>query len=350
MDPSSAPFKSPRPPAPRKARAGGSLSRQSSRQSLKDAFGAAPAHETVPPVPDAPLSGLGLAMNDVNAMDIRHNNSNANDSLQEILNGPSNEILAAQQQHSSNNNNTTTTAAAVLSRLEGLLVAKSNEIQLAGRLGEALLSQQAELESRIRELEDEVKKNEDHDHVFGNGGKQKTRQYNKNTVNGIHNDDDDDDSDIESAALVDERVKEKLKELENEMMRWEKGNEQIYKEVGVPSGTGSELVRQASSSSMVSCLHFSTSSDRGYLMKCPSSHSDLNSQIPRHCPNLHLRMLSKTQPSSMPMVHPSHPLNPADNVTHSTERTISNSLLKSDNPCLLKYAAYNLYLLKEMHS
>lgn len=264
MDPSSAPFKSPRPPAPRKAR-GATLSRQSSRQSLKDSF-ASTQDGNVPPLPASSAFGLGLDMgNSSNAMldedgtSIKHhNNNNVNND-----NNPLRSNVTTQSDSESIFKPPKDTTASVLANLEGLLVAKSNEIQLAGRLGEALLSQQAELESRIRELEDEVRKNDDHVQVFGNGKRSKhyksTRQRDMMLVGNeeensiiIHDNDDDDDSDVESTALVDEKVKEKLKELELEMMKWEKGNEEIYKEVGVPSGAGSELVRQASSASMVS--------------------------------------------------------------------------------------------------
>lgn len=172
------------------------------------------------------------------------NVNNAHSALQDSL--CSDDTVLARGASAKVNNASTaenTTAASVLARLEGLLVAKSNEIQLAGRLGEALLSQQAELENRIRELEEEVRKSEDHASVFG-GSLSDTRQHQQHK--------EDDDSDVESAALIDERVKEKLAELENEMMRWEKGNEEIYRTVGVPTGTSSELVKQASSATMVS--------------------------------------------------------------------------------------------------
>lgn len=265
MDSSSAPFKSPRPPAPRKAR-GASLSRQSSRQSLRDAFGSNQDDVPLPPPPPLPASsafGLGMdlghssnAMLDEDVTSIKNHNNT-------FINGKnsSRSDVITQLGNESNSKTSTNTTAAVLAKLEGLLVAKSNEIQLAGRLGEALLSQQAELESRIRELEDEVKKNDEHTQVFGNGKRSQqyktTRQRDMHVVDDddletIHNNNNDDDSDIESAALLDEKVKEKLRELEMEMMKWEKGNEEIYKEVGVASGTGSELVRQASSTSMVS--------------------------------------------------------------------------------------------------
>lgn len=267
MDGSSAPFKSPRPPAPRKAR-GGTLSRQSSRQSLRDELNA--QDEAVPPLPAVSLASVGLDMNMAIAgdsssinRDAVNNSSNAeptshkgqNGTLEDafVLHDDGNPEYPSSNGESNNNNNNGTTTAAVLARLEGLLVAKSNEIQLAGRLGEALLSQQAELENRIRELEDEVRKSEDHASVFGgsmNSSRDARSLHNNNKAG--HYVQSDDDSDVESAALIDERVKEKLHELESEMMKWEKGNEEIYKEVGVPSGTSSELVRQASSASMVS--------------------------------------------------------------------------------------------------
>lgn len=287
MDGSSAPFKSPRPPAPRKAR-GGTLSRQSSRQSLRDELNA--QDEAVPPLPAVSSASVGLGMNMAIAgdsssinRDAVNNSSIAQSTLHNGQNGTLEDAFVLHDNESpgkstssnggsnSKNNNNATTTAAVLARLEGLLVAKSNEIQLAGRLGEALLSQQAELENRIRELEDEVRKSEDHASVFGgsiNSSRDARSLHNNNKAG--HHVQNDDDSDVESAALIDERAKEKLHELESEMMKWEKGNEEIYKEVGVPSGTSSELVRQASSASMVS--QFTTMTTWRMLVLILASH------------------------------------------------------------------------------
>lgn len=329
----SAPFKSPRPPAPRKAR-GGTLSRQSSRQSLRDSFNG--NEEAVPPLPTASM-GLGLGMMNHHAGDVdnpirqqQHNNNNSdnNDDTETLLqNGyTGSSITAAVTQHSNRETSANTTAA-VLAKLEGLLVAKSNEIQLAGRLGEALLSQQAELESRIRELEDEVRKSEDHAEIFGGKSTTSVSSSSRETRQHYHNgskkssNNDEDDSDVESAALVDERVKEKLRELESEMFKWEKGNEEIYKEVGVPSGTSSELVRQASSASMVSTQSTIVTARIRYAY---SIHSAPNSQLPHLYRDQTRRTHFKTRLSSMPILPRYLPLSLADSVMLNTEPMTSN--------------------------
>lgn len=104
------------------------------------------------------------------------------------------------------------TTRSLLERLEGLLVAKSNEIQLAGRLGEALLNQQADLEARIRDLQDEVHHqqatNGRANEVFGNGGR---------------------DSDDESVVGIE--VRQRLQALEAELERWKEGNDELFKGV-----------------------------------------------------------------------------------------------------------------------
>ena len=120
------------------------------------------------------------------------------------------------------------TASSLLTKLEGLLVAKSNEIVLAGRLGESLLTQQAELEARIRELEEDVQAS---DGRSGAGGAYV-------------------DSDEESVVLGPE-AREKLEALESELKHWERGNQEIYRAVAPPGGTPGAMSRQTSSASMV---------------------------------------------------------------------------------------------------
>lgn len=137
-----------------------------------------------------------------------------------------------QQQELSQQSEGKLTATGLLSKLESLLVAKSNEIQLAGRLGERLLSQQTELETRIRELEDEVNQG---NHGLGIHGSR------------VNNGSGYDNSDEES--ILGGEVKEKLNALEEDLQQWHRGNDEIYRVVGTPSGT--ELARQASGASMV---------------------------------------------------------------------------------------------------
>jgi hypothetical protein len=348
MDSSSAPFKSPRPPAPRRARSN-SLSKQSSRQSLRDDFNNAASVEPVPPVP-AQHASVGLGVSSLNLSSKNNNNTIA--SAAESMFGsedssrsttyptgiPKKPETATTTMLTGNANS----SAAVLAKLEGLLIAKSNEIQLAGRLGEALLTQQAELETRIRELEDEVRRNDDHASVFGNG----TRETRAAAQYGAEN--NDDDSDTESNAILDERVKSKLQELESEMLRWEKGNEQIYKEVGVPSGTGPELVRQASSASMVGFFLTASTLSRGQS----NGLADLNTSYSGQANLLHLfpsqaRKMASTalvlqKQMKATVLHYHHPHH-GDSEMPNIEQTISNLQLKLVNPFSLKCDDYKLF-------
>ena len=95
------------------------------------------------------------------------------------------------------------TPDALLRRLETLLLAKSHEIQLAGKLGESLLSQQAELEDRIRHVESEDFSD------YDTRGKQVGQ------------------------ALSNNDVRKKLEDLEAEMRRWESANEEMYRAAGL---------------------------------------------------------------------------------------------------------------------
>ena len=104
------------------------------------------------------------------------------------------------------------TPSTLLNRLETLLVAKSNEIQLAGRLGENLLNQQAELESKIRELEEQAQR-------------LPTRERSRGLVNA-------ESEDEESNPALGQEVRKKLEALEAEMTQWDQGNESLYRDIG----------------------------------------------------------------------------------------------------------------------
>jgi hypothetical protein len=97
------------------------------------------------------------------------------------------------------------TPATLLQRLESLLVAKSEEIQLAGRLGESLLSQQAELERKIQDLESAVLPSD-----------QERVEY-------------------EDHQDIGEDVKLKLEALEQDMHQWDNDNEAFYGQIGQSS-------------------------------------------------------------------------------------------------------------------
>lgn len=92
-----------------------------------------------------------------------------------------------------------------LSKLERLLEAKSEEIQMAGRLGERLLMQQSELESKINELE----------------GLMGPQDSDEESVPGGHQD-------------VSEQVKQNLQALESEMASWSTGNDELYHQLAKP--------------------------------------------------------------------------------------------------------------------
>jgi len=122
----------------------------------------------------------------------------------------------------------TMTPSSLLNRLETLLVAKSEEIQLAGRLGESLLHQQAELERKIAQLETEAGL---HSNQSGTSPSHRLRHDDRIV------DPDEDHQD------VGDEVKLKLEALEEEMRKWDKDNEDYYAQVGqgmtkVPSTIG----------------------------------------------------------------------------------------------------------------
>ena len=125
------------------------------------------------------------------------------------------------------------TPTTLLHRLEGLLVAKSEEIQLAGRLGESLLHQQAELEAKIAELESVA--------AAATAGQRSRAALglpsNRRGVNGDAADTSEDDA----AAHLDvgDEVKRKLEALEQEMAKWDEGNEFLYRNVGTKGPLGS---------------------------------------------------------------------------------------------------------------
>lgn len=111
------------------------------------------------------------------------------------------------------------TRAGLLGTLEALLLAKAREIQHAGRLGEALLQQQATLEHRIQQL-DEVDAAVTTDHARL------------------------DSSDLDTARdelPLGHDTKRKLHALEQEMREWDHANEALYHGLA-----GQEVVLQQS--------------------------------------------------------------------------------------------------------
>ncbi|KAH8914467.1 hypothetical protein BT69DRAFT_1273496, partial [Atractiella rhizophila] len=129
----------------------------------------------------------------------------------------------------------TVSPQAFFSKLESLLVQKANEIQLAGRLGERLLSQQAELEAKIRELEE----------VQG------LNQSTSSRARGVGGGEESDD---EATGDVGEEARNRLAELENEVRNWETSNNEIFADLGVSSAgaNGEDRVIQGQEIDLVS--------------------------------------------------------------------------------------------------
>lgn len=105
----------------------------------------------------------------------------------------------------------------LLTRLEKLLTDKASEIHLAGQLGAALLQQQEELESRIRQLA-EVEMAITGQHRRGLSS--------------------DSTSDSDGERDVGEETRRRLEELENDLKKWEESNQAMYATVGVAAAQG----------------------------------------------------------------------------------------------------------------
>lgn len=108
----------------------------------------------------------------------------------------------------------------LLAKLETLLNDKANEIHLAGQLGAALLQQQQELETRIRELA-EVQQN----FAQSPAGQRRAR--------GTGNAEDSD-----GEKEVGEETRRRLEELENDLRQWDEGNAGMYQTVGMAAAQG----------------------------------------------------------------------------------------------------------------
>lgn len=111
------------------------------------------------------------------------------------------------------------TQSSLLNRLESLLRAKAEEVQLAGQLGQALLSQQQELEGRIRDIAEVAARFAD-------------RQSSSSAGRGGES------SDGSEAREVGEETKKSLRALEEELERWENGNQDLYQVVGTAAARG----------------------------------------------------------------------------------------------------------------
>lgn len=122
------------------------------------------------------------------------------------------------------------TNSALLNRLESLLRAKAEEVQLAGQLGQALLEQQNELELRIREIA-EV-----------------SDRYAKSTPSRSSNAEGEESSDGERE--IGEETRQKLRELEQDLVGYEGQNSGLYQVVGEAAQRGVPTVEDLSKSAI----------------------------------------------------------------------------------------------------
>ena len=115
------------------------------------------------------------------------------------------------------------TNSALLNRLESLLRSKAEEVQLAGQLGQALLEQQSELEIRIREIA-EV-----------------SERYAKSTP-GRSSATGDESTDGERE--IGDETRQKLRELEQDLVGYEGANSELYQTVGRAAQRGVPTVEE----------------------------------------------------------------------------------------------------------
>ncbi|KAK4702383.1 hypothetical protein P7C70_g3841, partial [Phenoliferia sp. Uapishka_3] len=115
----------------------------------------------------------------------------------------------------------------LLAQLESLLANKATEIQLAGRLGEALLGQQAELEARIREVA-EVQQN----FASSPAGTRRAQREANGTMGEYAGSSSDEEKEVGA------ETKKKLAALEEDMKKWDEGNSGLYEVVGNAAAKG----------------------------------------------------------------------------------------------------------------
>ncbi|BGP16016.1 hypothetical protein JCM10213_005433 [Rhodosporidiobolus nylandii] len=127
---------------------------------------------------------------------------------------PSSTSLSSAQPHVRANSDASLTPSSLLNRLEGLLRAKAEEVHLAGQLGQALLQQQQDLESRIRDI----------------------AEVSARYAAGTPSAGGDGESDGEKE--VGEETKKSLRALEEELERWDAGNQDMYQVVGLAAQQG----------------------------------------------------------------------------------------------------------------
>lgn len=132
-----------------------------------------------------------------------------------------------------NNSNQGMTPSDLLAQLERLLANKANEIQLAGRLGEALLGQQAELEARIREVA-EVQQT----FAAASPAGQRRAAREASGDAGLGGGTESEEEGSEGEKEVGAETKKKLAALEEDMKRWDEGNNGLYEVVGNAAARG----------------------------------------------------------------------------------------------------------------
>lgn len=120
-------------------------------------------------------------------------------------------------QHTTSSNGTRAPNSALLTKLEKLLTDKASEIHLAGQLGAALLQQQQDLETRIRQLA-EVELAVTGQHRRGLSS--------------------DSTSNSDEERDLGEETRRRLEELENDLKRWDESNQAMYATVGTAASQG----------------------------------------------------------------------------------------------------------------
>lgn len=151
--------------------------------------------------------------------------------------GPTSAVSARGGSVSASANSATSASSAplnqqqLLERLESLLVAKANEIRLAGTLGQALLTQQAQLEARIKDL-DSVQK------VFIAGNMSSRERALHSGAEDMSETSDDEslpsggEGQVAASAPIGEETRKRLAALEVEMRQWDENNNPLYSVVG----------------------------------------------------------------------------------------------------------------------
>ncbi|KAM0749543.1 hypothetical protein T439DRAFT_357881 [Meredithblackwellia eburnea MCA 4105] len=212
----------------------------------------------------------------------------------------------------------------LLTHLESLLTSKASEIQLAGRLGEALLAQQAELEMKIREVEMVQR-------AFA--------EPSSSSPLGDH----EQEGGLEEED-VGEETRRKLRALEDQMRDWDEGNRGLFESVGRAAVEPSPILQakkdhEPSSASMG--MGRSTSSGAGGMgmVRKPSSTASLRRQssASAHPPQLGTAFTVPPVASLNPL---SQSLAPSSSVSNPTNTLPKSTSASADRRARNSHAAH----------